>query len=63
MTSRKTIIDVTHVSTRTGNSFRITLPKKVVEIMGLTTEDNILMFTNEDGKVVLEKLPGPYINQ
>lgn len=57
MTStRKSIIDVTHVSTRTGNSYRITLPKKVVEIMGLTSEDNVLMFTHEDGKVVLEKL-------
>ncbi len=58
MASKKSIIDVTHVSTRTGNSFRITLPRKVVEIMGLTTEDNILMFAHEDGKVILEKLPG-----
>ena len=57
MTSGKSIVDVTHVSTRTGNSFRITLPKKVIEIMGLTTEDNILMFANEDGKIILEKLP------
>ena len=57
MTSGKSIVDVTHVSTRTGNSFRITLPKKVIEIMGLTTEDNILMFAHEDGKIILEKLP------
>lgn len=57
MTDRKTIIDVTHVSTRTGNSFRITLPRKVVELMGLTVKDNILMFTHEDGKIILEKLP------
>ncbi len=57
MSSRKSVIDVTHVSTRVGNSYRITLPKKVVEIMGLTVEDNILMFTNDDGKIVLEKLP------
>ncbi len=57
MTTKKSIIDVTHVSTRAGNSYRITLPKKVAEIMGLTVEDNILMFTNDDGKIVLEKLP------
>jgi bifunctional DNA-binding transcriptional regulator/antitoxin component of YhaV-PrlF toxin-antitoxin module len=58
MADRKTIIDVTHVSTRTGNSYRITLPKKVVEIMGLTVDDNILVFTHEDGRIMLEKLPG-----
>lgn len=56
MANRKTIIDVTHVSTRTGNSYRITLPRKVVDIMGITPQDNVLMFTLDDGKVILEKL-------
>lgn len=53
---KKAVLDVTHVSTRNGSSFRVTLPRKVVEHIGLTSEDNVIVFFLEDGKIVLDKL-------
>lgn len=55
-TSKKTILDVAHVTSR-GKSFRITLPKKIAESLQLDGEDDIVVFFKEDdGSVVLEKM-------
>ncbi len=53
---KRSVLDVTHISSRNGTSFRVTLPRKVVESIGLTPEDNVVVFFLENGKVVLEKL-------
>lgn len=53
---KRTIVDITHVSSL-GTSFRITLPKKVAESIGLTKDDNIVVFyKDEDGSISLDKL-------
>ena len=50
------ILDVTHISSR-GTSYRITLPKKVAAQLNLSSEDDIIIFYQEDlGKITLEKL-------
>lgn len=54
--NKRTILDVTHLSSRNGTSYRITLPKKVVECIGLTQEDNVVVFLLENGKIVLDKV-------
>lgn len=48
------VLDVTHISSR-GSSFRITLPKKIIKKMDLK-EDDIIMFVEKDGEVVLRKM-------
>lgn len=54
--NRRTIIDVTHVSSR-GSSYRITLPRKVADTIRLESDDDIVVFyKEEDGRVVIEKL-------
>lgn len=54
--NNRRIIDVTHISSR-GSSYRITLPKKVVTQLNLSSEDDILVFFQEEpGKVYIEKL-------
>ncbi len=53
---KRSILDVTHISTRNGTSFRVTLPRKVVDSIGLTPQDNVVVFFLEDGKVILDKL-------
>lgn len=54
--NNRTIVDVTHVSSR-GTSFRITLPKKVAESIHLTGNGDIVIFyREEDGKIVLDRL-------
>lgn len=54
--NRRTILDVTHVSSR-GTSYRITLPKKVAESIKLTGNDDIVVFyMEEDGKIVIDSL-------
>lgn len=50
------VLDYTRVSTRKGNSYRITLPRKVVENIGLTPEDNVVVFYLEDGKLKLDRV-------
>lgn len=57
--SKRTFLDVSHVSTRSGNSYRLTLPKKVVKSLDLKKSDSILIFSIEDGKIILEKLRQP----
>ena len=54
--SKKEIIDVAHIKSRDGNSLRITLPKKVAEKLALSKDDNVVVFTMEDGKICIEKL-------
>ncbi len=51
--SRKPIIDVTHISAR-GTSYRITLPKKIIEKLDLG-EDDIIAFYDDDG-VKIDKI-------
>ncbi len=53
---KKVIIDVAHIKSRDGNSLRITLPKKVAEKLELTSDDNVVVFTLEEGKICIEKL-------
>lgn len=50
----KELIDVSHVSKR-GSSLRITVPRKVTNVLALSAEE-IIGFYLEDGKVVIEKL-------
>ena len=50
------ILEVVRASTRAGSSFRITLPGKVVEKLGLTKEESFVVFVLDKDKVVLEKL-------
>ena len=50
---KKKIIDVAHISSR-GASYRITIPKKVIERLGIDPED-IIAFVEDDG-VKLEKI-------
>lgn len=53
---KRAIIDISHASSRNGNSFRVTIPKKVVQMMDISMQDNIVMFILEEGRIVLEKL-------
>lgn len=50
---KRKLIDVTHISSR-GSSFRITLPKKIINRLNLS-EDDIIAFYEEDG-VKLDKI-------
>ncbi|MCL4328814.1 MAG: AbrB/MazE/SpoVT family DNA-binding domain-containing protein [Candidatus Thermoplasmatota archaeon] len=52
MVERK-LVDVAHVSGRSG-SYRITIPKRVSEILKISEGDIIAFY--EDGKIFIEKL-------
>ena len=52
--AKKEIVDVTHVYVR-GNSYGITVPRKVGEELGLV-DGSILSFVREDGKIFIENL-------
>lgn len=53
---KRAIVDITHVSSL-GTSYRITLPKKVAESIGLTKDDNIVVFYKEESGVIsIDKL-------
>ena len=51
---KKEIVDVTHVYVK-GNSYRITVPRKVGEELGLV-DGSLLSFVREDGKIFIENL-------
>lgn len=53
---QKTVLDVARIESRTGKSFRITLPKKVVNQLKLTREDSVLVFFMEGERIIIEKL-------
>lgn len=53
---KRDILDISHVSSRNGTSFRITLPKKVSNALELTPKDYLVVFYCEDGKIILDKL-------
>ena len=44
---KKKLLEVAHISSR-GSSFRITLPRKIVERLGLQADD-IIAFYEDDG--------------
>ena len=48
------LLDVSHVSKR-GTSLRISLPKRVAEILG-AGEREVLGFYEMDGKIIIEKM-------
>jgi bifunctional DNA-binding transcriptional regulator/antitoxin component of YhaV-PrlF toxin-antitoxin module len=48
------LADVSHVSKR-GSSLRITLPKRIAEILG-AGEHEVLGFYEVDGKIVIQKM-------
>ncbi len=50
----KQLIDVSHLSKR-GSSMRMTVPKKVQATLGVSEED-IVGFYEEDGKIFLKKI-------
>jgi bifunctional DNA-binding transcriptional regulator/antitoxin component of YhaV-PrlF toxin-antitoxin module len=50
----KTLIEVTHVSRR-GVSLRVTLPKKVGEMLHIVPGD-IVGFYSDDSRIVIEKM-------
>lgn len=53
---KKVIIDVAHIKSRDGNSLRITLPRKVAEKLELSKDDNVVVFTMDEGRICIEKL-------
>lgn len=53
---KKVILDVAHIKSRDGNSLRITIPRKVAEKLELTRDDNVVVFTIDDGRICIEKL-------
>ena len=48
------ILDVSHISSR-GESFRITLPRKIIKKLGLNPDD-LIIFGEKDGEIVLRKM-------
>lgn len=50
---KKKLIDVAHISSR-GSSFRITLPKRIINRLNLSDED-IIAFYEDDG-VKIDKI-------
>ncbi len=48
------LLDVSHVS-RNGASYTITIPRKVVEVMGIGP-GSMVGFFEEDGKIVFRKI-------
>ena len=52
--AEKKIVYVTHVYVR-GNSYRITVPRKVGEELGMA-DGSLLSFVREDGKIFIENL-------
>jgi AbrB family looped-hinge helix DNA binding protein len=48
------LLDVSHVSTR-GSSLRITVPKKVTEMLGIKEHD-VIGFYEENGRIIIEKV-------
>jgi len=48
------LLDISHVSKR-GTSLRISLPKRVAEILG-AGEREVLGFYEVDGKIVIQKM-------
>lgn len=55
---KSSILDVAHVSSRNGTSYRVTLPKSVVNLIDLTPDDPVVVFYLKNGKLVLDKLKG-----
>lgn len=51
------VIEVSHVTTR-GTSIRITLPRKIVKLLGVGVDDIVVFKEYKDGSVILEKLNG-----
>lgn len=49
------VIEVSHITTR-GTSIRITLPKKVVKLLGVGADDIVVFKQLKDGAVVINKL-------
>ena len=49
------MIDVSHVSIR-GSSVRITLPRRVVQLLALGEDDIVIFKEHKNGSVILEKL-------
>ena len=54
MTDERTLIDVSHTSKR-GSSLRITVPKKVVQKLGLEPE-HVVGFYLDGEKIVVERI-------
>ncbi|MCL4480000.1 MAG: AbrB/MazE/SpoVT family DNA-binding domain-containing protein [Candidatus Thermoplasmatota archaeon] len=48
------ILDVVHVSSK-GTSYRMTLPRKIVEMMGVK-DDDLIAFYSENGKICIKVL-------
>ena len=48
------ILEVSHISSR-GESFRITLPKKIIKKLALDPDD-LIIFGEKDGDIVLRKM-------
>ena len=47
---KKKLIDVTHISSR-GSSYRITLPKRVINRLNLKDDDIIAFYEDEGVKI------------
>lgn len=55
----RAVVEISHVSA-VGSSFRITLPKKIVNMLDLSDDDNIVIFYKEEnGSITLERLKDP----
>jgi len=53
-TMSEVILDVVHVSSK-GTSYRMTLPRKIVEMMGVK-DDDLIAFYSENGKICIKVL-------
>ena len=53
-TMSEVILDVAHVSSK-GTSYRMTLPRKIVEMMGVK-DDDLIAFYSENGKICIKVL-------
>ena len=53
-TMLEVILDVVHVSSK-GTSYRMTLPRKIVEMMGVK-DDDLIAFYSENGKICIKVL-------
>ena len=51
------VIEVSHVTTR-GTSIRITLPRKIVKLLGVGIDDIVVFKESKDGAIIIEKLSG-----
>lgn len=49
------LVDTTHVSKR-GTSLRVSVPQKVAELLGISFDEVVGFYVDEDGRIVLKRM-------